>query len=383
VKLLYLHSGEIDSGMANAVQVVHMCSAFVRAGIEVRLAVPGTDAEAARRTIAAQTGHPPEFDLLTFRKRTVFGRLQMIGGYLGVKRLLAAEPADVCFVRNPVFLNAPLLAGIPTVFEAHNASIHRNAAMNAFWKRRLIGNARHEMCVAFVSISQALTDFWVRSGVPETKTLALHDAVDAQHFAEMEERQSARRALGLPEDRKTVVYTGSLYQDRGIENILELAETFSDPLFVVVGGPEDRRELYQALCRRRGITNVLLTGRVPHKDVRRYLFAGDVLLMLWSRDVPTIEYCSPLKTFEYMAAGRIIVGHGFPTIREVLTDGEDAFLADPDSLADLRLKLAAALERSYPDPMAENARSLAFSRYTWDARVRTILSFIRAATERN
>ncbi len=375
MKLLYLHSGTIDSGMANAVQVVQMCSAFARAGVDVVLAVPGTDAAAARETIAAQTGQQPEFQMRTFRKRTLFGRLQMIGGYLGVKRLLATEPADCCFVRNPVFLNAPLQSGIPTVFEAHNASIHQSRLMNVFWKRRLIRNARDRHCSAFVSISQALTDFWVRSGVPPSKTLSLHDAVDARHYAEVEDRQSARRAVGLPQARKTVVYTGSLYRDRGIENILELAGTFTEPLFVVVGGPEDRRRHYQALCEDRGMTNIIFTGRVPHKDVRRYLFAGDVLLMLWSRDVPTIDYCSPLKTFEYMAAGRIIVGHGFPTIREVLTDGENAFLADPDSLADLREKLAAALDRSYPDPMAEKARALVLNRYTWDARVRTILEF--------
>lgn len=30
MKLLYLHSGEIDSGMANAVQPLHMCSAFAQ-----------------------------------------------------------------------------------------------------------------------------------------------------------------------------------------------------------------------------------------------------------------------------------------------------------------------------------------------------------------
>jgi len=79
-----------------------------------------------------------------------------------------------------------------------------------------------------------------------------------------------------------------------------------------------------------------------------------------------------------MASGRIIVGHAFPTINEVLSDGETALLADPDSFEELRHKFAEALEQTYPNPMAQEARRLALSKYTWQSRVETILNNIEA-----
>ena len=58
--------------------------------------------------------------------------------------------------------------------------------------------------------------------------------------------------------------------------------------------------------------------------------------MIWTDKTNTMNYCSPLKLFEYMAAGRIIVGHDFPTISEVLTNNETALLVPPDSFEALR-----------------------------------------------
>jgi glycosyltransferase involved in cell wall biosynthesis len=60
-----------------------------------------------------------------------------------------------------------------------------------------------------------------------------------------------------------------------------------------------------------------------------------VLLALWSKKVPTINYCSPLKIFEYMASGRIMVAHGFPTIKEVIKHNKNGLLARPDDFNDL------------------------------------------------
>ena len=74
MRLLYLHSGEIDSGMANAVQPLHMCCAFARLGLDVTLAVPGTDAGKVRECITELIGEMPQFDVKTFRRITIGGR---------------------------------------------------------------------------------------------------------------------------------------------------------------------------------------------------------------------------------------------------------------------------------------------------------------------
>jgi len=100
-----------------------------------------------------------------------------------------------------------------------------------------------------------------------------------------------------------------------------------------------------------------------------------VLLMIWSRKVRTIHICSPLKMFEYMAAGRVIVGHDFPVIREVL-DEDTAYLADPDSPVDLHARLNAALDEPFPSARASRARKKVLKDYTWEQRARSILASV-------
>jgi len=380
MKLLYLHTRAIGGGRASALQVLHMCRAFCLNGAEVVLAVPGRadDTERVRREIAEQMGGEPPFKVRLYHRPTLGGRLAMIGGYRSVRKILVEEPADCCLTRNPVYLNAALGHGIPTVFESHDAVVHANFLWNLLWTRNLIRNSRREPLVRFVCISCALAETWRARGVPRHKVMILHDGVDTDAYRRLPEPDAARRRLGLPDDRKIVLYSGSLYVNREIERVLELAVIFTDAHFVIIGGPREQADFFRGLIERKNIRNLSVVGPVPHRAVPEYLAAADVLLMIWSRKVRTINICSPLKMFEYMAAGRIIVGDGYPTIREVLTDGKNAFLARPDAFESLREKLAAALLRSYPDDMAGEARKLAMSEYSWKQRARRILDALPA-----
>jgi glycosyltransferase involved in cell wall biosynthesis len=185
-----------------------------------------------------------------------------------------------------------------------------------------------------------------------------------------------RKKLHLPLDKKIVLYTGSLYANRGIDNILKLAKLFPQVYFLVIGGPEKQKNDYIKSALIQKTKNIRFLGYIPHFKVKDYLIAADVLLMIWSKEVKTINYCSPLKVFEYMASGRIIVGHAFPTIKEVLTDGETAYLTNPDSFDELQMKISLALAQNYPNSMAQTAQRLALNKYSWKVRAQTILESI-------
>jgi glycosyltransferase involved in cell wall biosynthesis len=238
--------------------------------------------------------------------------------------------------------------------------------------RNTIRRSRHSLLRSFVCISRRLGEAWAAAGVPAAKIVCAHDGVDVEAFREPVAIHDARAGLRLPLDRKIVTYAGSLYRNRELGRIIDLAVCFPRACFVVVGGSGAEVRELQERATKKGVANLLLVERVPHARVREYLFASDVLLMIWSRNVPTIEYCSPLKVFEYMAAGRTIVGDGFPTIREVLTDGRDALLAEPGCFQSLRARLAQALALDHDNPLAREARRLAFDRYSWIARARRI-----------
>jgi len=380
MKLLYLHDSDVASEKANIIQALHMCYAFSVAGVNVILAVPdrGYSLDSIKDSIMYKMNKELIFSIITYPKVTVMGRFSLIGGFLGVRKIIKEENTDYCFLRNPIFLNVTVKSNIPTVFESHNSLLHNKyKTFDLILRKNLIKNSKSDKLIKFITISSALAEIWKSRGVPGEKIITLHDGVDSNSVATIPNQQKLRKRLNLPLQRKIVLYAGSLYPNRGIENILKLAKLFPQALFLILGGPVERRSFYIEASRDHNINNILFLGYIPHHRVKDYLFAADVLLMIWTEKVKTINFCSPLKMFEYMASGRIIVGHSFPTIREILTDKKNAYLADPNSFENLQMKLRLALKQRYPNSIAQEARRLVLSKYTWKARVQTILESIR------
>ena len=99
----------------------------------------------------------------------------------------------------------------------------------------------------------------------------------------------------------------------------------------------------------------------------------DILLAPYQRSVPTVNWMSPLKVFEYMAAGRAIVASDLPVLHEVLTNGRNALLVSPeDESAWIRALLSLSDEVSR-HRLARQARRDVEAGYTWNLRVQNVL----------
>jgi len=227
------------------------------------------------------------------------------------------------------------------------------------------------------SISEALSEYWKQKGVPSEKLFAWHDGFESSLFENHIDKNAAKSKLNLSIDKTIVTYTGGLYPNRDIENIVYLAKEFPDVDFLVIGGPEKNRLHFKQLSHEKKVSNINFMGFVEHNLIPQYLYASDILLALWSSKVPTINYCSPLKIFEYMAAGRTIVAHDFPTIREVLENEKDSILCEPDNFDSLKSALSKALLDQNASNYGKTARDKAFKLYSWDNRVTKLLEFMQ------
>ena len=121
---------------------------------------------------------------------------------------------------------------------------------------------------------------------------------------------------------------------------------------------------------------VELRGHVPYDQVPGVLAGASVALLPLPDEPVARLFTSPLKLFDYMAAGVPIVASDLPALREVLRHEENALLArpgDPDAFAD-------AVRRLLADPalaarLGAQARA-DVHRYSWDARADALLGFL-------
>ena len=77
-----------------------------------------------------------------------------------------------------------------------------------------------------------------------------------------------------------------------------------------------------------------------------------------------------------MASGRVIIGPGFPTIKEVCKNEEDVLLFEPDNYKSMKRIFKKSIEYVYPNKLSSNARKKAFEKYRWDLRAKNIIDFI-------
>lgn len=377
MKLLYLHVVPINDRKANVIQVLHMCNAFQKIGIDVTLAIPVIDKKQIDviEYVKLIVGDSPNFKIITVPHIEILGRsfqiISSISLLMGVKN---KNKYDICFNRL-IWTNCLSLVFFRNViFESHESDIKPGSRIfNKICKEILIKCSLQENQKIFITISKALGKYWHLMGIPSRKLLVKHDGVKSENCEKVITISEARKYLNLSVSGKIVCYTGSLYKDRGIDEIFDLTKNFPNVSFIIVGGPEQSKKHYENKAIELKIKNIFFIGRVPHSQVKYFLAASNVLLLMYTDSVQTINICSPLKLFEYMAAERIIVGPGFQTIKEVLNNNKNALLSDPGDIFDLSSKLQAALAMNYPNHLSTNARIDVKTNYTWESRAKAIL----------
>jgi glycosyltransferase involved in cell wall biosynthesis len=133
----------------------------------------------------------------------------------------------------------------------------------------------------------------------------------------------------LPQDRKLIVYAGTLESYQGIDILLsalkELISMEPAAFLLVVGGSEKQVLAYRAMAENLGLRHhCLFTGRVGQGLAKYYTAKADVLVSPRSSGTNT-----PLKIYEQLASGIPLVATRIYSHTQVLDD-EVAILVEPE-----------------------------------------------------
>jgi glycosyltransferase involved in cell wall biosynthesis len=365
MNILYVANIRLPTERAHGVQIMKACEAFAAAGSAVELLVPRRWSPITEEPFAYY-GVKSIFSVHRAGSHDLVQRWGFIGYWVqSLSFVLAARKhvrmgADIVYCRDEHMLFILALLGVKRlVWESHDGAWN-------FAARFIARRVSH-----IVVTSRGARDFYTARGVPESRILAVPNGIDLDAFAKPESSETARRRLGIS-DKRVVMYVGSLEGWKGVETLFEAARALSDDIrFVVIGGGE--KELPRLRERH---PRVLFLGERPYRELADNLAAADVcVLPNTAKDTVSLLYTSPLKLFAYMAAGKPIVASDIPSIREIA--GDTALFVPPD---DPRA-LAAGIQELFDNP--DRAHQLAAAArervqaFSWDARARAILDFLR------
>ncbi len=373
--LIQISSGNIPSQAAHSIQIVKMAGAFSKRIKRFELITSGDIHSILKRTkidLIGWYGLSREISLVRVPTRW-YQRYPFPKDYYGgiLFYLLSAiytwyRSPSLVYTRTPAIVKILLMMSIPVMWE-----LHEIAKENVFKE----GVLSHEKLIGFVTTSRQLGEIAVNKGLPSEKLFIETNAVDIEKFLPYQSRQSARAKISWAGKQPLVVYSGHLYDYKGIPTILGLAEVMPYSDFMLVGGWPSDIDRVRALCHKRKLTNVYLIGHVSQSAVPDYLYAADILILPTSGHWEQAAITSPLKLFDYMAAKRPIVASDLPNIATIAHHQINALLAEPDNLDSFRNAIDRILKDKFLGKALAQRASEDALKNTWDHRAERILNF--------
>ncbi|MBA2276910.1 MAG: glycosyltransferase family 4 protein [Chloroflexia bacterium] len=232
-----------------------------------------------------------------------------------------------------------------------------------------------------IAVSEPLKQWMIGIGVDSDRITVLPNGIDIDRFAVG--GAGVRERLGLSA-RPVVGFVGTLKSWHGTATLIRAVAMLerergddSAPRLLLVGDGPQRASLEQ-VAREEGITGLTtFTGVVPHEAMPAHLAAMDVAVAPY--DQTGNFYFSPLKLFEYMAAGRPIVAAAIGQIMDFVRDGETGLLYPPGDIPALASRLAQLLDNpTRAQALGRAAQHEARLHRSWEGNARMVVQLVRA-----
>jgi glycosyltransferase involved in cell wall biosynthesis len=261
-------------------------------------------------------------------------------------------------------VNAPLIQEQSTYRELHNESLAHEVAGRAF-----------SAATALVAVSEELAAYLGCSGVPQEKVQVIPNGINPHRF-----RGDVSPVMPGEPGQCTVGFVGSLRPWHGLNVLIEAfarvtARDSGYRLLVVGDGPE-RAHLESEIRGRKISDSTHLAGAVPAGDVPAYLASIDIAVAPYP-PLPNF-YFSPLKVYEYMAAGCAVIASRVGQLQTLIEHGQTGWHVPPGDACALAEAIVYLKER--PDLRAKlgnAARKTVMKDYTWDAVAERIFRIAR------
>ena len=360
---------QLPSTTANSIQVMKTCQALVQNGHNLHLLVPGNETT-GWDDLARRYGILDRFEIDWLPTHPLWKRNDF--ALAAARRARGSDLVYTWTVQSAVFA---LLRGQPVLLEVHDLPSGR---LGPLWLRSFLRMRGSNRLVLITHALQDALEGQFGHLLPADQIVIGPNGVEPERYAGLPSSQEARARLSLPEGI-TVGCTGHLYAGRGGDLFLALAARFPAAKFLWVGGRETDVAEHRSRAAQAGLSNVTFYGFVPQADVPLTQAAADILLMPYGRTIAgssggnSAEICSPMKLFDYLAAGRAILSSDLPVIREILDESSAVFATpeDVDAWSNALSRLLA--DASLRERISTRAALLAVQ-YTWRNRQEKILA---------
>lgn len=265
--------------------------------------------------------------------------------FLSVRKLAARLSGEFDLILSP-YLYPDGFAGVltakslrkPVAIEARGCDVN---LLTKYRTRRALIRYACKNANAVVTVNRALKERLVNIGVEDNKISVIQNGVDNDNFKPLD-KKDCRLKLGLPLNKKIVLFVGSLEKVKGVTWLIEawrdLVKTFGQEIFLILIGEGREKNKILQLIRAYNLHNsILMAGIKPHSSIPLWMNSCDVFTL------PSIREGCPNVLLEALSCNKYVVASRVGGIPEIIKTADAGILVEPANAGSLSAGLKEAL----------------------------------------
>ncbi len=209
---------------------------------------------------------------------------------------------------------------------------------------------------AVVVPTQAMANHLREIGV-EVRLEIMPSGIDVGHFGNGKRDKKLRKALGVRDDQRLILFVSRLAREKNVEMLLQALAKAGDPsLCLIIAGDGPQREELQELAQQIGVARqTRFLGVVQREQLPNLYASADAFVF------PSTTETQGLVQAEALAAGAYVIAADCAPNRDVLRDVGSVVVPTPEAFA-------AALRAipHEPDEAAQRRAKIAAGRFAID-----------------
>jgi glycosyltransferase involved in cell wall biosynthesis len=367
MKITYLLNSSIPSNLPSSLQVAKMCEGMQENSHNVSLITPMPGQGNFLKFYNIKT----KFNLykIKYFKKYPLGLNYYLFSIISILYAIKLK-SDLFVTRN--FFTCFLLVILKkkTIFEIHHDITSEGRIVKFLFNNFKIFNC--ESVIKVVAISNGVKKYLIADLGTSKKKIQVLPSASGLNI------KNWRGNINVKKNKINIGYFGSLEKTKGVNFLIKISKKDKSNNYFIFGGTKENVKIF----RKKIISNNLLVkSHVPYKDLKNYLLKMDVLVMPYDKKVVRSaggignisKYMSPLKLFDYLASGKLVIATKINSIEEIVQNKKNCILINKLDVFDWHneIKLIIKHKKRY-EQIAKNGFELS-KKYTYNLRAKKFL----------
>ena len=318
-KINYVHFSSIPSSLPSSLQVIKTCENLSKNNYNVTLIKPGTGDK--KFSIKKYYGLKHEVDIKEFTSIDSFPQGLKFYLYSFYCLFFIVKIKDSITISRSYFICYLLLLFRQKVILEIHHDITGESRVTKFILKYL-NFLNNKNLLNIVAVTKSVKNLFVNKyKVKSKKITVLPSGSSIKINLKPNLNYNKRMKIG---------YFGSISPSKGINTIIKLSKIDRDNDYYIYGGLKNE---INKLRKKNTNKNLYLNENVPYINLPKIMIKMDILTIPYTKKIKSAgevddisKYTSPLKLFDYLAVGKMIISSDLKVLREVISSKNALFI---------------------------------------------------------